>query len=189
MLHPMGVIHGRFQVLHLDHLRYVKAGKARCQNMVIGIANPDPTMTREDPSDPGRSHPLANPLTYFERAWLLRQALVAEGVPLSEFAIVPFPINLPELLPYYVPMDAIFYLTIYDSWGRRKLNLLNSMGLRTEVLWERPANQKGISGKEVRDRMLRGEPWEHLVPESTIVWLKAWEVPRRLRRLAGLEES
>ncbi|MFC1888297.1 hypothetical protein ACFL4G_00935, partial [Thermodesulfobacteriota bacterium] len=50
-----GVIHGRFQVFHNDHLAYVLAGKARCRHLVVAITNPDPTLTRDDPADPDRS--------------------------------------------------------------------------------------------------------------------------------------
>jgi hypothetical protein len=62
-----GVIHGRFQVLHNDHLKYLLAGKARCRHLVVGITNPDPFLTKEDAAEPRRSEPGANPLTYFER--------------------------------------------------------------------------------------------------------------------------
>jgi len=36
-----GVVHGRFQVLHNDHVKYLLAGKARCRHLVVGITNPD----------------------------------------------------------------------------------------------------------------------------------------------------
>ncbi|MEJ2698658.1 MAG: nicotinate-nucleotide adenylyltransferase, partial [Desulfuromonadales bacterium] len=63
----LGVIHGRFQVLHNDHLRFLLAGKSLCRHLVVGITNPDPHLTREDPADQHRHSPLANPLTYWER--------------------------------------------------------------------------------------------------------------------------
>ena len=47
----VGVIvseHGRFQVLHNDHFKYLMAGKAQCRHLVVGITNPDPTLTRRD---------------------------------------------------------------------------------------------------------------------------------------------
>jgi len=50
-----GAIHGRFQVLHNDHMKYLLAGKERCVHLVIGITNPDPILTRADPADPERS--------------------------------------------------------------------------------------------------------------------------------------
>ena len=54
-MHELGVIHGRFQLLHNDHLKYLLAGKQRCRHLVIGITNPDPTLTRADPADPART--------------------------------------------------------------------------------------------------------------------------------------
>ncbi len=46
-----GVIHGRFQILHNDHMRYLLAGKERCEHLVVGITNPDPTLVREDAAE------------------------------------------------------------------------------------------------------------------------------------------
>ena len=36
----VGVIHGRFQLLHNDHMKYLLAGKQRCEHLIIGICNP-----------------------------------------------------------------------------------------------------------------------------------------------------
>lgn len=179
-----GVIHGRFQVLHHDHLRYLLAGKALCRHLVVGVTNPDPTLTRPEPEDPHRSAAAANPLSYYERQQLVRAALEEVGVPAGEYTIVPFPINVPELYAHYAPLDAVFFLTIYDEWGRRKLRRFEELGLRTHVLWEREEGGKGISGTEVRRRMARGEPWRDLVPASVAALLERWGVPERLRRSA-----
>lgn len=178
-----GVIHGRFQVLHNDHMKYILAGKARCEHLVVGITNPDPTLTRNDPANPERSNPAANPLTYFERYVCLRESLTEAELNYGEFSIVPFPINLPELYKYYVPLEAVFYLTIYDKWGRRKLEMFRSLGLKTEVMWEKPPEEKGICAAEVRKLMTEDKPWEHLVPQSTARLMKAWGVPERLREM------
>ena len=178
-----GVIHGRFQVLHNDHLKYLLAGKKLCQHLVVGITNPDPMMTREEGVDPKRSSPMANPLTYYERYALVRAALEESRINLHQFSIVPLPINLPARYKYYVPTDAVFFLTIYDSWGRKKLSYFHSLGLKTHVLWEVPPEQKGISGSDIRNRMITGEPWDHLVPPSVCSLLKAWNIPARLRKM------
>lgn len=178
-----GVIHGRFQVLHNDHLIYLMAGKKRCQHLVVGITNPDPLLTKEDLSDPQRSRHEANPLTYFERYTMLRIALDEAGVPPQEFSIVPLPINVPDLYRYYVPLDATFFLTIYDQWGKRKLEQFQALGLKTEVLWTKSPEEKGLTGSDIRRRIVAGEEWEHLVPASTRVLLEAWGIPERLRTL------
>ena len=178
-----GVIHGRFQILHNDHLKYLMAGKVRCRNLVVGITNPDPTLTRDDPADPLRSLLYANPLTYFERYLMIQAALLEAGLGVSEFTIVPFPINLPDLYHHYVPMDSTFFLTIYDEWGERKLRHFRDLGLTIEILWEKRREEKGLTSTEIRDKMVRQEPWEHLVPPSTAALMKEWGIPSRLRKM------
>jgi len=182
MMNEMGVIHGRFQVLHHDHLKYLLAGKALCRRLVVAVTNPDPTLVRNDETDPQRSDPLANPLTYFERYTLVRAVLVEAGISLEEFSVVPLPINFPELYRYYVPLEAVFFLTIYDDWGRRKLDQFRGLGLKTHILWEKPLREKGITGQEVRRRMIAGADWEELLPPASTALMKEWNIPQRLRR-------
>jgi nicotinamide mononucleotide adenylyltransferase len=183
---PVGVIHGRFQILHNDHLKYLLAGKARCKRLVVGITNPDPSLSREDSSDPKRTRRIANPLTYFERYIMVGEALVEAGVDREGFSVVPFPISVPDLYHYYVPMDAVFFITICDAWGERKLELLRSRGLNVDVMWRKTPETKGLTGAEVRNRMIEGAPWEHLVPESTARLIREWGIVDRIR---GLQES
>ncbi len=180
-----GVIHGRFQPLHNDHMTYLLAGKARCDHMIVGVTNPDPLLTKEDSADPERSASASNPLTYYQRMVSIRDALLEAGVDYGEFSIVPFPVNRPELYRYYVPLDAVFFLTIYDDWGRRKRELFESQGLKTEVMWEKPIGLKGVTGADIRKRMLVGDPWEQLVPKSVAGRLNEWQVPHLLRTTAG----
>lgn len=178
-----GVIHGRFQVLHNDHLKYIMAGKKRCKHLVIGITNPDPTLTKEDPADIQRSSPFANPLTYFERYTMVWRTMVDSGVSHLDFSVVPFPINLPELYKYYVPLDATYFLTIYDEWGNRKLKQFQELGLKTEVLWMKSSKEKGLEGSDVRRRIAEGEAWQDSVPSSTRDLMIKWDIPDRLRKM------
>jgi hypothetical protein len=178
-----GVIHGRFQVFHNDHLSYVLAGKSRCRHLIVGITNPDPLLTRDDPADLNRSSPLANPLTYFERYTMVREVLLGASLGHVDFSLVPFPINLPALYRHYLPLDATFYLTIYDQWGIRKLDHFRAVGLKTEVLWTKDRDNKGLNAGDIRRRMAFGQRWEHLVPRETETLLKKWGIPARLRKL------
>jgi len=181
--YEMGVIHGRFQILHLDHMKYLLAGKALCRHLVVGITNPDPVLTRADPADPARTSAAANPLTYYERTVLLRSALVEGGIPLSEFIIVPFPVNRPELYQYYVPLDAVFFLSIYDNWGIRKKELFQKSGLVIHVLRQVPAEQKGLSATTIREAIVNDQPWEHWVPVCVAEQLKKWNISARLKKI------
>lgn len=180
-----GVIHGRFQVLHNDHLVYLLAGAALCRHLVVGITNPDPFLTKEESADPKRSNPVANPLSYFERYVMVRAVLAEAGLEPSRYSVVPFPINMPELYKYYVPLDALYFLSIYDDWGKRKLEYFTSHGLATQVLREVSAAQKGLSATDIRRRMALDEPWEELVPAAVVTLMKKWNIPARLRAMGA----
>ena len=179
--YDVGTIHGRFQILHNDHLKFLLAGKELCEHLIVGITNPDPSLTKNHDSNPHRSKPIANPLTYFERYIMIRDTLLEKGLNYSDFSIVPFPINVPELLKYYVPMNVVFFLSIYDDWGRQKKKYLESLGLKVYVLWEVPIEKKGLSGSDIRESMLKGEQWEHLVPPTIVKLVKEWGIIERLR--------
>lgn len=183
LIYPTGVIHGRFQILHNDHLKYLLAGKALCRHLVVGITNPDPLLTKPEDNDGGRSDPSANPLSYYERALMVRAVLREAGLAPHDFSVVPFPINLPELYAHYVPMDGVFLLSIYDDWGKRKLGYFQSLGLKTHVLWRVSPDEKGISAADIRRRLISGRPWQHLVPGSVPPLIEDWKVAERLQRL------
>lgn len=181
--YELGVIHGRFQILHNDHIKYLMAGKELCKNLVVGITNPDPSLTRDSDANPHRSTPLANPLTYYERYLMTQAALLEQDLSLSEFSIVPLPINVPDLIKYYVPLHAIFFLTIYDNWGRQKKKYFQSLGLKIYVLWEVTLENKGLSSSDIREAMIQDKKWEQLVPPSVEKLMKEWEIPLRLKKI------
>ena len=181
MKYETGVIHGRFQALHEGHMEYLLAGKSRCEFLFIGITNSDPHLTSENGHDLNRSTVLANPFTYYERLEMLRDAMLENGIERNAFEIVPFPINFPELIRYYVPLDAVFFVTIYDEWGKHKLETLMNMGLRTEVMWERSVSERLTSGSEIRNLIATNKEWEHLVPKSVAKYIKEKHLSERLR--------
>ena len=63
MKDKLGVIHGRFQLLHNDHMKYLLAGKERCEHLIIGICNPEQDLTKYTSNNPHRSKRSSNPLT------------------------------------------------------------------------------------------------------------------------------
>ena len=179
-MHEIAVIHGRFQILHNDHLKYLMAGFERCEHLVIGITNPDPYLTKYERSDPLRNTPKNNPLSYFQRYQLIKAALTEHQIKPQRYSIVPFPINFPKLYKYYVPTDALFLLTIYDEWGKDKLTKFQNLGLKTEVMWEKDLAEKGITGTDVRAKISNNDNWETLVPKSVAELLIQWEIKKNL---------
>lgn len=177
----IGVIHGRFQPLHIGHMEYLLAGKSRCQLLVVGISNPDPWQTKAEVTDPGRSESIANPCTYYERYLMLEKALIEAGVAKDHFRIIPFPHSFPDRLPYYLPPRAEYYLSIYDAWGEAKLKRFTGLGLKTEVLWRRA--HKITTGTAIRQLIAQDGPWQQLVPKAVAHVITDCQVDQRIKTL------
>ena len=176
-----GVIHGRFQGLHHGHMEYLLEGKKRCNFLYIGISNPDPSLTLTNETAPSRSNISENPFTYFERMEMICEAMVEAGVNRNEFEVVPFPINYPENIKYYVPTDALFFVTIYDAWGEHKLQALTDLGFDIDIMWKRTMEERFTTGTLVRTLIAKQESWEHLVPKSVEKYIKHNSLDERLK--------
>jgi len=168
MIHEeIGVIHGRFQPFHIGHLEYVLAANEQCSFLYIGLANPDPSLTKAHPSNVDRAQERSNPFTYYERAAMVTGTLLHEGFNRSNFEIIPFPINYPDYIRYYVPLDATFFITIYDEWGQAKKDILqHELGVDVIVLEEGPYHMKKASGSIIRELMRTNGDWQQFVPNK-----------------------
>lgn len=180
MRDTVGVIHGRFQMLHNGHMEYLLEGKKRCDYLIIGICNPDITLTKYSSVNPHRSERISNPLTYYERFQIINGAMLEAGVRREEFDVVPFPINYPELLFNYVPKEAKFYLTIYDQWGLDKKAVLEKLGCSVDVMWERNIEDRVTSGTQIRQYIREGKTWNRLVPEFTYKYVIEHGIDKRI---------
>ncbi|MCI8478621.1 MAG: nicotinate-nucleotide adenylyltransferase [Oscillospiraceae bacterium] len=179
---PLGVIHGRFQGLHLGHMEYLLAGVARCDHLLVGITNYDPVLAQPTELEGlHRAKADANPFTFYERMVMIRDSLTEAGLDRSAFDIVPFPVEFPEHIRNFAPPEAVYYMTIYDQWGEHKRQVLTELGLRVEVMWTRDDSQRLTSGTEVRRLITQGEPWEHLVPPAVRRYVTQNGLTARLR--------
>lgn len=159
-----GMMHGRFQPFHHGHWEYLQLAAPRCQTLLIGITNPDPAQVAEEGSSGHRHLAESNPFTYFDRLRMIRATLQDAEMDLSRIMIVPFPINFPERMRYYVPPEVVHYLRVFSAWEQAKVDRLRAAGYRVEVL--DPGGTKGVEASEVRRRMGAGEAWEELVPDG-----------------------
>lgn len=175
-----GVIHGRFQPLHNGHLEYLLAAKKRCDFLYIGITNPDIHRTTENHTDLKRSKTSSNPFTYYERLEMICRTMCANDVQRSEFEVVPFPINYPNLISSYVPMSAVFFITIYDDWGWFKHQELQNLGVDTDIMWIRDEKEKVISGTEIRSRIKQKKDWKNVVPLQVYDYISNRNLNERL---------
>jgi nicotinamide-nucleotide adenylyltransferase len=157
-----GMIHGRFQPFHNGHLEYMRGAAERCEELFVGITNPDPERVKPEASDPMRHLPESNPWTYAERLLMVKAAARDLGLELERVHVIPFPVNEPELWAAYVPAGVTQYLRLFSDWGGEKLDRLRAAGYEVVVLDE--GAEKEVSGAHVREALRSGGEWERLVP-------------------------
>lgn len=155
------MIHGRFQPFHNGHFEYLKGAAAHCDEVWVGITNPDPTRVKREPADPLRHLPESNPYTYAER--LLMVEAVAESIDV-EVHVIPFPVSNPELWHAYVPPNVTQFIRHFSDWGGTKIERFRTAGYEVVVLDE--GAEKEISGADVRAALRGGGDWESLVPSG-----------------------
>lgn len=179
-----GVIHGRFQILHLKHMEYLLAAKMRCRVLYIGITHPD-TANRVSGQiyDLNGTEDKDNPLTFIERYEMLRDALLDFGVGREEFEIIPFPVNNPAILSQYIPENAVHYMSICGEWDREKYRILTKLGQQVEILWERLGEEKGITGTKVREMIASGGEWQPFVPKTAVEYICGHGIDERIAEL------
>jgi len=156
------MIHGRFQPFHKGHLEYMRGAAERCDELWVGITNPDPLRVKPEASDPARHLPESNPYTYGERLLMVKAAARDLGLAAERVHVIPFPVNEPELWRAYVPEGVTQYLRLFSAWGGEKHERLTDAGYEVVVLDE--GAEKEISGAQVREALRGGENWESLVP-------------------------
>lgn len=168
-----GAVLGRFQPLHLGHMEYLVAAKRECRRLIIGITNPDVFTMTFEPSNPGRSERSHNPFPYFVRHEMIEHALLADGWPREEFAIVPANINdIAHVALFLPPRErTTVFVTIYDAWGEEKQARLNALGFSTKTLWRRRMSDRFTTGSQVRALMRSGGNWQALVPSGVVQYL------------------
>ncbi len=158
------MLHGRFQPFHNGHLEYLRAAVGRCENLIIGLTNADPTQISEEATSQHRHLPESNPFTFFQRSVMIREVLIEEGIPLERTLIIPFPVHSPDRWRYYLPPNVVHYLRVFSPWEEAKVERLRQQGYCVEVL--HPGAPKAVDATDVRRRMASGEEWEELVPAA-----------------------
>lgn len=184
IINKLGMIHGRFQPFHNGHLIYALEAWKLSEKLIIGITNPDPSQTKENPHSPHRHLPQNNPFTFWERFEMIKNSLLEHDLERTDFEIIPFPINYPERWKYYLPPDAVHFIRFRNEWSQEKIDLFKRQQITLIVL----KNQEGIdiTGMEVRRRLAQNQGWQELVPNGTGKVLEKLDATKRLRKILSL---
>jgi cytidyltransferase-like protein len=158
-------VHGRFQPFHNGHLDYLKQAFQKSEFVYVGVTQifhpemaPSAGAVRDTPS--------GNPLTYFERVQLIDAALAGERLDQSRYSFTPFPIETPERLPEFMPIEIPCFTTKLNAWNDKKIELLESLGYSVSVLNATlPDDIRVATGSHIRELIrARDNMWKKLVP-------------------------
>lgn len=141
---------GRFQPFHKGHLEVIRTILKDCDYLTIGIGSAQ------------YSHTFENPFTAGERHLMISRALKEEGV--QNYFLVPIvDINRYAVWVAHVSSLVPPFKAIYSNNPLTK-RLFSEAGY--EVRASPLFNIELYSGTEIRNRMLAGKDWRHLVPKA-----------------------
>jgi len=164
-----GLYVGRFQPFHLGHLGAIKDILEEIEELVIVIGSAQ------------YSHNLNNPFTAGERLTMVRKALEEAGIDFSRIWIVPVPdVHLHMMwvsaVEGYTPRFDVVYSN--EPLTRR---LFMEAGYKVKAI--RFHERKLCSSTEIREKILKDESWEKLVPKSVAAFIRDIDGVNRLRDL------
>jgi nicotinamide-nucleotide adenylyltransferase len=164
-----GLYVGRFQPFHLGHLSAIKEVLKEVDELVIVIGSAQ------------YSHNVSNPFTAGERLVMVREALEESGVDYRRVWIVPVPdVHLHMMwvssLEGYTPHFNAVYSN--EPLTRR---LFTEAGYKVKPI--RFFNRKLYSSTEIRERIVKDEAWEKLVPKSVARFIREIDGINRLKDL------
>jgi len=164
-----GLYVGRFQPFHLGHLNAIKEVLKEVDELVIVIGSAQ------------YSHNINNPFTAGERLFMVRQALEKCRIDYERVWLVPVPdIHLHMMwvssVQGYTPhFDVVFS---NEPLTRR---LFMEAGYKVKPI--RFFDRKVYSSTEIREKIVKGQNWEKLVPKSVASFIKEIDGINRLKDL------
>jgi len=158
---------GRFQPYHNGHQYVLEQIAKRDNEIVIGVGSAQ------------LSHEENNPFTAGERVLMITGALKALGLPVYVIPIEDIKRN--SLWVAHVKSMTPLFDRIYSS-NPLVMRLFAEEGISVQS----PAmyGRELYSGTEIRRRMLKGEPWQNLVPESVCEVIREIDGVERIREIA-----
>ena len=174
-MHKRGLYVGRFQPFHLGHLSAIKEVLKEVEELVIVIGSAQ------------YSHNFNNPFTAGERLVMVRTALEECGVDSKRVWIVPVPdVHLHMMWVSSVEGYTPHFDIVYSNEPlTRRLFMESSYKVKPIRFFER----REYSSTEIREKMLKGQNWEKLVPKSVSTFIKEIDGLNRLKDLTKTDKA
>jgi nicotinamide-nucleotide adenylyltransferase len=170
-----GLYVGRFQPFHLGHLSAIKEVLKEADELVIVIGSAQ------------YSHTINNPFTAGERLVMVRKALEESGVDSGRVWIVPVPdVHLHMMWVSSVEGYTPHFDVVYSNEPLTR-RLFVEAGYQVKPI--RFFNRKDYSSTEIREKMVKDENWQKLVPKSVATFMKKIDGINRLKDLTRTDKA
>jgi nicotinamide-nucleotide adenylyltransferase len=165
-----GLMVGRMQPIHKGHMDVVKRILDEVDEVVIGIGSAQ------------LSHTIKDPFTAGERTMMISKALTEYGIPANQYYIIPIQdVACNSLWVAQVKMLTPPFEVIYSGNSLvQRLFIESGHKVSTPPLF----NREIYSGTEVRKRMVEGNDWESLIPNSVVGVIEEIEGITRIKHLS-----
>jgi nicotinamide-nucleotide adenylyltransferase len=161
---------GRYQPFHLGHLQCIEDVLRKLPEVIIGIGSAQ------------FSHTLHNPFTAGERITMIRLAMDEAKIDASKYYLIPIrDLRIHDLWVAHVVSQTPRFEVVFSNEPVTS-RLFKEAGFRVEPLAFH--DREVYSATEIRERVVRGEDWEKLVPSSVAAYVKRIFGDERLRELA-----
>ena len=158
---------GRFQPLHKGHLWVIKKILEENEKIIIVIGSSEEKFSER------------NPLTTEQRQILIEKALEESGIDKKNYLIIPVhDINNIELWVEHLNKHVPKYDKIYT--GSDLVKKCYQKNPTAKVI-DLNRDFFPISATEIREKIIKKEDWEEMVPPSTAKLLKKWQIPKKLK--------
>ena len=170
-----GLFVGRFQPFHKGHLGAIEDVLKKVDELIIVIGSAQ------------YSHRLDNPFTTGERVTMIREALNEAKVEASRYLIIPIrDIHVHMLWVAEVTGFAPKFDIVYTNEPLTR-RLFMEGGFKVEPISFH--DREKYSSTVVRERILKNQSWEELVPKSVAQFIKKIEGVERLQDLAKSDKA
>jgi len=155
---------GRFQPLHIGHLKVIKWILKKYDNVIIVIGSSKESKTEK------------NPFTLEEREKMIQNTLKKERISIKKYKIIGIPDvhddkKWVESILEKVKFDIVF---TKNSWTKRCFDQLD-VHVKEHPLFG------NISATKIRNMIKNNKEWENFVPEGVENILKRINLKKRLR--------
>jgi FMN phosphatase YigB (HAD superfamily)/nicotinamide mononucleotide adenylyltransferase len=154
----LGVVLGRFQPFHVEHMRYIRVAAARAKRLIVGITRPYGAEVGE-PGDE-RNADESNPVPLWLRRDFISAALNAAGLG-QRVEVIPLPLSS-DALRVALPPTVTVLTTAVEPWSIVKERTIREGGLCVERL---DVGLKTISATMLRSMIRSGDKgWRQWLP-------------------------